>query len=211
GSTPLMSTWAISVPRMKASTSSAELPIGIGRTTSSVTICAKAASRKTWSTRSGSARENGPGATRLAQVWHRHMLEGSRGRHHEPGFDNKVPPAGEDEPAAGPEGAADVSERSYRIVEEHHAEAAHDRVEAGLGQRVDLGVALAERHAGDPGRFGAPPRVRQHRPGDIKARHRAAGRYQVAYGQRHRSVAAAHVEHPLTRPGLRRLHHLRTE
>src|SRR5262249_16692824 len=35
--------------------------------------------------------------------------------------------------------------------------------------------------------------------------HRAAGRYLGADGQRHGSVAAAHVEHPLAGPGRRRL------
>ena len=111
-------------------------------------------------------------------------------------------PARERHAAAGREVRMDVGERGRRLVEEHHAELAHDDVErAGTGV-VDLHVGDAERHVVDAGFGGALDRELGELRGDVGA-DRGSRRADGSCGCDGRLAAAApDVEHPFA--GLQR-------
>ena len=105
-------------------------------------------------TRSGSASENGPGASAGG--------DGSSptGRHRpgelaDPLVLGERSPRRQRQASAGSHGASDVGERGDRIAEEHRAGAADDDVEDGGVERVDLGVDLLEADVADPLRGGS--------------------------------------------------------
>ena len=92
-----------------------------------------------------------------------------RARHRHPLVARVRLPGDDREPAAGHGGAGEVGERGHGIAEEHHAEAADDHVEEGVGEGVDLRVGLFEGHVGEPVGRRALARPGEHRPGEVDA------------------------------------------
>ncbi len=87
-----------------------------------------------------------------------------------------------------------MAERLHRVIEEHHAEARHDPVQATGRERVLLRVGDDEIHR-QSGSLRALARQGDHRggdvdPGDVCIRTQAPG-----HAQRHRAGAAAHIQH----------------
>ena len=100
------------------------------------------------------------------------------------------------EPPARPEGSGQVREGRGRVGEEHHAEPAHDDVEACGRERVRLGVGDHELRVGQSFLVGEQPGVLDQRRGHVHTEHAArSGGAGRPPGRDPR--AAADVEHPV--------------
>ena len=114
-------------------------------------------------------------------------------------------PRHHDETAARSQGAADVREGGVLVAEEHRREAADRHVERVVPERVDLGVAVDERHVGEPLRCGSRTGDGDHLPGQIDADD-GTRRRRTGCVARRSAVAAPDVEDSLAGRDRRRRH-----
>lgn len=91
------------------------------------------------------------------------------------------------------------------VIEEHDAEPADEGIERCSLQDRYLGITLHEAHVVDVGLVRPLARPLEHRRGDVDANGLAAGPKPGGDGERERTVAASHVEHPFPRSGLERV------
>ena len=103
----------------------------------------------------------GSGGARFGQLGDSDVRHHRHGRHRDPLVGEHLLPAHEGQAAACAGCISQVGESGLRVVEEHHAEAAHDNVERFVEGR-GLGVALDEVDV-DPLFLGSPPGNPQHR------------------------------------------------